>query len=122
MSYVRIALVASLFCFCLAGCGPGTYGPFPPGGRIALSPSSLSFTAIGAASAQTIAVNQPNYGGGFIAATTTCNGIASISQSSSTSFTVTPLSPGHCTFSIAGSDKQSATLTIDVTTTTVGGV
>jgi hypothetical protein len=34
---------------------------------------------------------------------------------------VTPVAAGHCAFNIAGGGGQSATLTIDVTTTQFGG-
>ena len=86
-----------------------------------LSATSLSFTEAGASDAQTVTVTQVNYSGAFTPATTTCSGIATISPTSGTSFTVTPVAAGSCTFTIAGGGGQSATLSVGVTTTTVGG-
>ncbi|MBV9408962.1 MAG: hypothetical protein JO164_09060, partial [Candidatus Eremiobacteraeota bacterium] len=70
---------------------------------------------------------QANYGGTFTSSTAasgqpnSCATIATISPATGTTFTVTPVAAGHCTFTIAGGGGNSATLTIDVTTTSVGG-
>lgn len=53
--------------------------------------------------------------------TNSCNGIATVSPSSGTAFAVTASGAGHCTFAIADGRGQTVALTIDVTTTTVGG-
>ncbi len=101
--------------------------PSAASGAVVLSPPSLAFTAAGAAHAQPVNASQVSYTGSFSATTAapgqtnSCSGIASISPSSATAFTVTPVAAGHCTFTIAGGASQSATLTIDVTTTSVGG-
>jgi hypothetical protein len=77
--------------------------------------------------AQTTAASQIGYGGTFTASTAaggqanSCSGIATISPATGTAFTVTPAAAGHCTFTITGGNAQSATLTVDVTTTSVGG-
>jgi len=86
-----------------------------------LSSTSLAFTAAGAANAQSVSATQANYTGTFTASTTTCGGIATISPATGTTFSVTPVAAGSCTFAIAGGGGQSMTLTIGVTTTTFGG-
>jgi hypothetical protein len=53
--------------------------------------------------------------------THSCSAIATASPSGGATFTVTPVAIGHCTYTIAGANAMSATLTIDVTTTSVGG-
>jgi hypothetical protein len=90
-------------------------------GAILLSPASLSFLAVGAANARAVNVTQANYSGAFTPSTTTCSGIATIASASGASFSIVPVAAGHCTFSIAGALGKTATLTVDVTTTTVGG-
>jgi hypothetical protein len=93
-----------------------------------LSINSISFAGTGAANAQTVTASQSNYGGAFTATTpaagqpNSCSGIATIAPTtSSSSFTIAPVGIGHCTFTITGGNGQTRTLTIDVTTTTVGG-
>ena len=86
-----------------------------------LSSSSLAFTATGASNAQTVTVTQSNYSGAFVAHGTSCIGIATISAATAASFSVTPVAAGSCSFAITGGGGQNASLTVDVTTTTVGG-
>ncbi len=86
-----------------------------------LSSSSLAFTAAGTSNAQTVTVTQANYSGAFTASGTTCTGIATISAATAASFSIVPVAAGSCTFTITGGGGQNATLTIGVTTTTVGG-
>jgi hypothetical protein len=100
--------------------------PSPAPGAVLLSVPNLAFTATGAASAQTFAASQANGSGTFTASTAatgsgSCTGIATIAPTTGSSFTVTPLAAGACTFTIAGDGGQSAALTIDVTSTTLGG-
>jgi hypothetical protein len=95
-------------------------------GAVLLSVPNLAFTATGTASAQTFAASQANGSGTFTASTAatgsgSCAGIATIAPTTGSSFTVTPLAAGACTFTIAGGGGQSAALTIDVTSTTLGG-
>jgi hypothetical protein len=117
-------------CVLLTSCGGDSGGPFvgiatptptPAPGVVVLTHATLGFTATGAAFAQTSTASQSNYSGTFTASTTTCAGIATISASSGTTFTVTPLAPGSCSFTIAGGNGQSTTLAVGVTTTSVGG-
>lgn len=98
-----------------------TPSPVPTPGAVALTPSALNFTATGAAYAQSTTASQSQFGGSFNASTATCIGIATVSPSSGTTFTVTPVAAGSCTFTIAGANGTSATLSVGVTTTTVGG-
>lgn len=104
-----------------------TPSPVPTPGPVVLTPSNLAFTAVGAANAQSTTASETNYTGAFAASTAaagqsnSCSGIATISPASGTNFSVTPVAAGHCTFTLTGGGTQSATLTIDVTTTNVGG-
>jgi hypothetical protein len=109
-----VALVA------LAACTPAAVVPASPG-ALTLSPSSIAFANAGASYAQTVQVIQKNYTETFTASTTTCGGVATIAAAGSTTFTVTPVAAGSCSFTISGGSGQSATLTIGVTTTSLGG-
>lgn len=121
---MRLLIVPAL-CAVVSACGSsagtfiGVATPAPE--TVTLAPSTLAFTATGSSNAQTVSASQTNYTGGFTAATTTCNGIATIASASATSFTVTPVAAGSCTFTITGGSGESGTLTIGVTTTSVGG-
>ena len=95
--------------------------PTPSPAALVLTPNALTFTATGSAAAQTSTATEAGYGGTFSASTANCAGIASISPASGSTFTVTPVAAGTCTFSIKDSILQAATLTITVTTTQVGG-
>jgi hypothetical protein len=126
-----ISFAAIALCVVFAGCGGGNGGPFigvptakpsATPGIVTLSPASLAFTASGSSYAQTVTVTQSNYSNGaFTAGTTTCSGIATVAEASSTSFTFTPVGAGSCTYTISGGNGQSATLAVGVTTTSVGG-
>ncbi|MDB5041296.1 MAG: hypothetical protein JWN27_2022 [Candidatus Eremiobacteraeota bacterium] len=96
-----------------------TATPAPAG--VSLSPPALTFLATGASSAQTVTASVPNYSGAFTAATTTCGSIASIAPAPGSTFTVTPLGVGSCSFTITDAVAHVATLSISVTSTTVGG-
>jgi len=102
-----------------------TATPTPP--PVDLQPSSLSFLATGSSAAQTFDATESGFSGSFTASTpaagtaNSCSGIATIAPTSSAkTFTVTPVSHGHCTFSVSDG-RQSSIETIDVSTTTVGG-
>jgi hypothetical protein len=102
-----------------------TAAPTASPSAVVLSPSTLSFAAIGSAYAQTVTASQSNYGGAFSVSGTTCTGYATITATSGTQFTITPTasrtSGTPCMVTIAGGSGQSAALTINITTTTVGG-
>jgi len=94
---------------------------------LALSPSSLAFTASGASYAQTFAASEPGYTGAFTE-TDTCNpgtAIATVSAASgpgpTANFTVTPQSAGSCTITVHDTNGQTSTVTVGVTITQ-GGV
>ncbi|HTX55825.1 MAG TPA: hypothetical protein VMD47_01855, partial [Candidatus Acidoferrales bacterium] len=63
---------------------------------------------------------QTNYTGAFTASTTSCSAIATIANTAST-FTVTPVAAGTCSFTVSGGSDATATLNVVVTTTSVGG-
>lgn len=99
----------------------------PVSAAIVLKPASLSFTATGAANALPFTASETGFTGTFTVTTpatgtaNSCNGIATVAPASGTgAFTVTAAGNGHCTFSVSDG-TTSATETIDVTTTTVGG-
>lgn len=108
----------------LAGCAPAaspTPTTEPTPGPVTLSQSSLAFAAAGASYAQTVTASETNYSGSFTVSTMTCSGIATVSPSSGTTFTVKPVSAGSCTYAITADNGQEATLTVGVTTTGIGG-
>ena len=94
---------------------------------VALSATTLAFTATGSANAKSVSASQPNYNGTFTATTaaagqsTSCSSIATIASSGGATFSVTPVAAGQCTFTITGFGNQSATLTVGLTTSSVGG-
>jgi hypothetical protein len=89
----------------------------------------LSFLGIGSAQNQQFTASEANYGGAFTVTTAaagqpnSCSGIATVSPASSVNgpFTVTPVGAGQCTFTVTGGNGQTATLTIGVANTSVGG-
>ena len=104
-----------------------TPSPSSSPGVLTLSTSGLTVTATGATNAQTFTASDPGFTGSFAASTpaagltNSCSGIATIAPATgSGAFSVTPQSNGHCIFSITAG-PQTASLTVDVTTTTVGG-
>lgn len=102
--------------------------PTPAPGAVLLSVSAMSFVGTGSANAQALTVSETNYSGTFTVTTAasgqpnSCSGIATVSPISGTGpFTVTPTGVGHCVSSVSGGNGQTAALTIDVSTTTLGG-
>ncbi|HTZ54840.1 MAG TPA: hypothetical protein VMB20_07225 [Candidatus Acidoferrum sp.] len=131
---IRITAVFCVLGFVLSACyppytvppNPPTPTPGPSPGPLSLSPTSLSFTAIGAANALTVNVIQSNYpSDAFTASTTTCSGVAAIVSSvpigGGARLSVMPVGAGTCSFTVTGGGTASATLNVVVTTTTVGG-
>jgi hypothetical protein len=104
-----------------------TAAPTGSPAAVLLTAAKLAFAATGASGAQTVTASESNYGGQFTISTaaagqtSSCSGVATASPSSGTAFAVVPTGVGHCTFAIADGSGQTATLTIDVTSTTVGG-
>jgi hypothetical protein len=94
----------------------------PTPGAVALSATTLSFTAVGAPYAQSVTATQTDSSGTFTetAGATPCTGIATIAQTGAT-FTVTPVAVGTCSYKITGTNAASASLNVTVTTTNVGG-
>ena len=89
-----------------------------PYGLVVLDPSSLSFTATGSSSAQTVAVSQENFTGSFTESDD-CTGVAKLSAGSNAggkaSYTVTPEAEGACEATFAGGNAVKAQLPISVT-------
>ena len=92
----------------------------PTPAPVVLTQTTLAFVNVGAGFAQSASISEAGYTGSFTIASSTCSGIATASISGST-ITVTPVAAGSCTLSIAGGAGQPATLTIGVTTTSLGG-
>jgi hypothetical protein len=121
-------MLAVLAGLCLAtGCSGGSGnatqpivpgGPTPtavPTGSVSLQPSTLAFITTGSGAAQTSTASETGYDGTFTVTATTCDGIASVSPTSTSVFTVTPDSNGTCTITISGAPGESATLSVSVT-------
>jgi hypothetical protein len=89
--------------------------------QVVLSQSSLSFLGTGTTNAQTVTATETNSSGPFTSSTTDCSGIASISPASGDAFTITPTGAGSCSFIIADGSGHTASLSIVVTVTLVGG-
>jgi hypothetical protein len=91
-------------------------------GSVILSTSAMSFLGTGSANNQSFSVTQTNYSGTFTVTngSPSCSGIATASGTSP-SFTVTPVAVGHCVLTVTGGNSQTASLTIDVSSTTFGG-
>lgn len=122
--------LAGLLSACGGGGGGGGGGSSTNGGSVIQQPAgvqlsvgSMSFLGTGAALAQNVTVSEANYSGAFSASSTTCAGIATIAlqTGSTTTFVVTPVAVGTCSFSIADTLGQSKAVTVTVTTTTLGG-
>lgn len=95
----------------------------PAPGPVALSPSSLSFGALGATYAVTVTASESNFTGAFAVTLGTCSSLVGIdSPTTNGAFTITPQAVGTCTAIIAGASGQTSTLQISVTATTLGGV
>jgi hypothetical protein len=91
--------------------------PTPP--PVGASPSSLAFTAIGAANSQSLTVSQAGYTGAF-AESDTCVGIAQVALTSGNAqYTVTPVGLGTCQITITGTAGQSAMVPLSVTTSSL---
>jgi len=105
-----------------------TVAPTPAPGVVTLSTSSISFLGIGTQRSQQLMVSQTGYSGAFTVMTTpngqtgSCSGIATVTpQAGIGPFTVTPVGVGQCLFTVAGAGGRTASLTLGVTTTTIGG-
>jgi hypothetical protein len=105
----------------LTGCHPHPGQFIGVAAQPQVAPASLSFDGIGSANAQSVTVSQAQYGGAFVASSTTCSDIATISSYSGRTFGITPVGAGTCSFVFTGEGGASATLDIGVTTTAVSG-
>jgi hypothetical protein len=94
----------------------------PVGPALILSANSLAFTAAGpGAATAAISATQATNTNGFTLSTTTCSGIVGVSPASGAGpFTFSPLAAGTCVYVVNGIDGVYATVSISVTTTTVG--
>jgi hypothetical protein len=133
-----LALVSALG---LAGCGAGgasapgltpstpAQGTSGSGSPIKLNPPTLNFGALGSEYAESFSASEQDYTGSFsvLSAQSTCltpsagSGQASVSPLTGTEFTVTALGVGGCTIVVADANNVTATLSVTITTTVVGG-
>jgi hypothetical protein len=97
-----------------------TSSPTPtpiPSGPITIAPSSTVEFASSTAAPQTITASQPGFSS-FTIDQTACAGIATVSPTSGTQFTVTPVAAltqgGECTFEVKDSAGQSSPVTVYV--------
>lgn len=106
-----------------------TPSPTPAPAALTVAPATLSFVGTGATNAQPVTVAEPGYTGTIAASSATCASgsttVAAISPGVSTgpsaTFTVTPENAGACTVRFSDTNGQSATLSVGVTITVVGG-
>lgn len=88
---------------------------------ITFAPSLLNFVAVGSPYAQTFTVSESGYNGSF-AITSHCDGTASVAAGTQpNSYIVTPLAVGACSIDATDANNTTATLNVQVTTTTVTG-
>jgi hypothetical protein len=112
---ISAALLLAALCGCHGDSSEQTGLQFVgAGGTLALKPSTLSFTNVGAAYAQSVSIGTSGY-----SVSSGCGAIASITISKA-SFTVTPLSAGTCAV-IVSANGEAGIVNVSVTTTTVGG-
>ena len=97
--------------------------PNAGGGGVTVSPSSLSFLAIGASYFQNLNVSQSNFTGAY-GESDNCMGVATVSVTSNAGgaavYEVTPTGVGACQVTITGGNGQQATVGVTVTSTSVG--
>ncbi len=100
-----------------------TVAPNAGGGGVTVSPSSLSFLAIGASYFQNLNVSQSNFTGAY-GESDNCMGVATVSVTSNAGgagvYEVTPTGVGACQVSITGGNRQRATVGVTVTSTSAG--
>jgi hypothetical protein len=86
------------------------------------APASLTFTATGSGSMQSFSVSESGYSGSFTVAAAQCNGIASVAAgANANTYNVTPLAPGSCGLTLSDPSGDHSTLSISVTSTSIGG-
>ncbi len=92
----------------------------PPPGVLSINPTALTLNGTGAASAQSVDVQEIGYTGGF-GESDTCAGIATVAPSSgsgpSAAFSVTPIAAGTCSATFTDAQSQHVAVAITVTTT-----
>ena len=118
----------------LTACGGGSSTPTPPVGAttnpatgqnnssnaLSLSASSLDFTATGYT--LTFVASEAGYSGTMSAKSSDCNGIATFSPTQGSgpqaTFSVISVTAGKCSVTVSDTNGSSATVTVNVTTTT----
>jgi hypothetical protein len=89
-----------------------------PPGALSVSPSSLSFTALGPTNSQQFTASEANYSGPITAASSN-SAVATVTPASgsgpSQTFTVTPISQGNATITVHDNRGGSQTVTVTVT-------
>jgi hypothetical protein len=90
---------------------------------VTVSPTTLSFNAVGSGYAQTITPAQVNNGGGFAISSCVEAGVTVATAPATTTgaFSVTPQAAGICTITVTGSGGQTASVGVTVTTTVLNG-
>jgi hypothetical protein len=90
----------------------------PTPAALAVSPSSLQFTAAGYA--LSVAATEAGYAGALTATSSDCNGVATFSPANgvgpNASFAVTAVAAGKCHVTITDAANQKSVITVDVTT------
>lgn len=79
------------------------------------SPTNVAFLGVGPTNTRTITVSEANYTGNFTAATTSCNGIVSLTSSTTalSSFTFQSIGVGSCAYTIGdGTNVQTVPFSV----------
>jgi hypothetical protein len=88
-------------------------------------PSALAFETVGASTATTVAVSEPNYSGTFVESdncTDTAGAIVTVTPSTAaTQFTVTAENAGSCVLTFTDAHGNSGHVSVTVTLTTLTG-
>jgi hypothetical protein len=93
--------------------------PAPTPGIVTANPTSLTFTAAGAAAAQSFSVSESNYAGTFSAAASGGDPTTVSISISGNSVTVTPNHAGTTTIVVTGGNGNTVSVPVGITTTSI---
>jgi hypothetical protein len=93
--------------------------PVPTPGIVIANPTSLTFTAAGAAAAQSFSVSESNYAGTFSAVASGGDPTAVSISVSGNSVTVTPNHAGTTNIIVAGGNGNTVSVPVGITTTSI---
>lgn len=92
--------------------------PTPTPGPLSVNPLSLSFTDVGDANAQPVAISETNFGGSFTVDASSCGGVATTSGSPfdgpSATLTVIPNNSGSCSIGVVDGHGGNSNVSVTV--------